>query len=269
MEETKDLITFIVLASSAIVVLLVVVLFDLIVIFRKRMVIARQEMIIKENKIDELLMTQEIEAVNAMLQGQHNERRRISQDLHDRLGGILFAAKLYNRTMSQKIKEIQLEQKAEFEKLSALLDEAVTEVRRISHDLYHSSLAAFGYPVALNQLIRAIEAANEVQIQLDITGEVDRLDAIKQQELYAITQEMLSNTLKHAAATQVHIFMQVQDATTAFSYSDNGRGFEPKDQTNGIGLESIRQRTEKMGATFSLESAPGQGTKYYISIPNG
>src|SRR5690606_3152655 len=140
-EETKDLIIFIVIASSSVVLLLVVVVFDLFLLFRKRKVIAQQEIEIRESKIDELIMKKEVESVNALLKGQNSERRRISQELHDRLGSILFTAKLYHSNIEKKLNEAKHDQEVGLEKLTGLLDEAVLEVRRISHDLYSGSLA--------------------------------------------------------------------------------------------------------------------------------
>jgi len=266
MEETKDLILFIVIASSAVVLLLAVVLLDLFLIFRKRKVIARQEIKIRDNKIDELIMKKEVEAVNAMLKGQSSERRRISQELHDRLGGILFAAKLYNGSIETKLNEIKLEQQTGYEKLSSLLDEAVSEVRRISHDLYHSSLVKFGYSVALKQLITAIEAANGIKISFSAEGELDDTDELLQQELYALTQELLSNTLKHAEAGKAEIRIAVDDRVD-FRYEDDGKGFDTQKKYDGIGLSNIKQRTEKLKGTFSVESSPGSGTSYHLSFP--
>ncbi len=260
------MIVFIVIASSAVVLLLMVAVFDLFLIFRKRKQIAQQEIQIRENKIDELLMKKEVETVNAMLNGQNSERRRISQELHDRLGSILFAAKLYNSSIEKKLQDIKLEQQAGFEKISTLLDEAVDEVRRISHDLYHSSLAKFGYSVALKQLIGAIEGSTALHISFSVDGPLDETDGTIQQELYALTQEMLSNTLKHADASEVDISVEVNSGIE-FRFQDNGKGFDDRKLSDGIGLANIRQRAEKLKGKLIRESSPGKGTLYYLSIP--
>jgi signal transduction histidine kinase len=268
MESEKALISYIVISSSAVVLMLVVIIFDIFLIYRKRKKITDQEIEIHKGKVDELFRKQEVEAVNAMLKGQSSERRRISQELHDRLGGILFAAKLYNHTIEKKLNEIKIEQQTGYEKLSSLLDEAVQEVRRISHDLYHSSLAKFGYTIAVKQLISAVESSNALKISYAVTGDLEATDEAIQQELYALTQEMLSNTLKHAAATQIEISIDVQD-TIDFRFKDNGKGFDTQKKSDGIGLANIRQRTEKLNATLTLETSPGNGTLYYLSIPKG
>jgi len=264
--EQKDLITYIVIASSSVVFLVTIVLLDFFLLMRKRKLIARQEIELREKKIDELIMKKEVENVNALLKGQNSERRRISQELHDRLGGILFTAKLYNKSMEKRIIELKAEQEEGYGKLKGLLDEAVQEVRRISHDLYSGSLANFGYTVATRQLIAAIEEANGLKIELHVSGEIDNQSEEIQHELYALTQEMLSNTLKHAKANRVEIEIEI-DTELIFRFRDNGIGFDQKAAYEGIGLKNIRDRVEKMKGTIKMESDEKTGTSYIAAIP--
>jgi two-component system NarL family sensor kinase len=266
MEETQDLVLFIVIASSSVVLLLIVVLFDLFLLFRKRKLIAQQEIEIRENKIDELIMKKEVESVSALLKGQNTERRRISQELHDRLGSILFTAKLYHSNIETKMKALKEEHDEGFGKLTDLLDDAVKEVRRISHDLYAGSLANFVYSVALRQLIAALEEANDLKITFHAESDVESQKEEIQHELYAITQELLSNTLKHAKATEVEIEIRIEDELI-FHYHDNGNGFDSNASFKGIGLKNIENRIKKFKGKLSVESGPENGTFYFISIP--
>ncbi len=264
--EQEDLITYIVIASTSVVLLVLAVLLDLFLLMRKRKLIAQQEIELREKKIDELIMKKEVENVNALLKGQNSERRRISQELHDRLGGILFTAKLYNSNMEKKIAELKVEQEEGFGKLKGLLDEAVKEVRRISHDLYEGSLSSFGYEVATRQLVAAIQEANGIKIELTVSREIDEQSEEIRHELYALTQEILSNTLKHAKASKVEIEVEV-NAELIFRYRDNGIGFDQKAVHEGIGLKNIRDRVEKMNGTISLESDGKTGTSYLVALP--
>lgn len=262
----KDLILFTVIASSSVVLLLVAIVFDIFLIYRKRKIINRQEIELREKKIDELIRKQEVESVNAILKGQNTERRRISQELHDRLGSILYSAKLHNQSIEKKLKEIAQEQKEGFSRLTTILDEAVEEVRKISHDLYEGSLAKFGYSVALKQLISALREANGIEINFNYDRDLDDCNESIQFELYAITQEMLSNTLKHAKATQIEITIRVEDALD-YTYRDNGTGFDLQEVESGIGIENIKSRSEKLNAELSVESARGKGVFYHLTIP--
>ncbi|MGB6035497.1 MAG: sensor histidine kinase [Cryomorphaceae bacterium] len=266
MEEIKDLILYIVIASSSVVLLLVAILFDLYVLFRKRKVIAQQEIKIRENKIDELIMKKEVENMSSLLKGQNSERRRISQELHDRLGSILFTAKLYHGNTLIENETDQKEKKEDLGKLTALLDDAVQEVRRISHDLYDGSLANFDYSVALQQLIKAIEESNDIRIKMNTEGDIENLNEEIQYELYAITQELLSNTLKHAKARNVEIEIRNEDELI-FHYHDNGNGFDNRASYSGIGLKNIENRVAKFDGKLTIESGFDKGTFYFITIP--
>jgi signal transduction histidine kinase len=266
MEEVKDLILYIVIASSSLVLLIVAILFDLYILFRKRKVIAQQEIEIRENKIDELIMKKEVENMSSLLKGQNSERRRISQELHDRLGSILFTAKLYHGNTLIENEASKSEKDKDAGKLTALLDDAVQEVRRISHDLYDGSLANFDYTVALNQLIEAIEESDDLRVNLNTEGDIQNLSEEIQYELYAITQELLSNTLKHAKATTVEIEIRNEDELI-FHYHDNGNGFNSKKSFSGIGLKNIENRVKKFDGKLTLESASDKGTFYFITIP--
>lgn len=264
--EQEDLIIYTVIASTAVVFLVIVVLVDIFLLMRKRKQLAQQEREISQRKIDELIMKNEVESVNALLKGQNSERRRISQELHDRLGGILFTAKIYNKSMEQKIADLKVEHEEGFGKLKGLLDDAVKEVRRISHDLYTGSLANFGYAVAMKQLISAIEASNALKVDLNVQKEMDDQEEEIQYQLHAITQELLSNTLKHAQASKVTIDIEI-DQELIFRYRDNGIGFDQNKNYEGIGLKNIEDRVAKLKGSVSIESGKNGGTYYIATIP--
>lgn len=266
MEETDSLILFVVIASSVAVLFMVVAVIDIFLLYRKRKIIAQQEMSIKEKEIDALIMKNEVESVNALLKGQNTERRRISQELHDRLGSILFTAKLYHNNIESKLKEIEQEHKEGYNKLTGLLDEAVVEVRRISHDLYTGSVANFGYAVALKQLVAALETGNKIMINHRVDSSLSDQPVEIQHEIYAITQELLSNTLKHAAASEIQIDISIEK-NIVFEYRDNGKGFDTHKENEGIGIASIGNRVEKLNGVLRVESTPEKGSFYTISIP--
>jgi len=264
--ETQNLISYVVITSTAVVLLVIVVLVDIFLLMRKRRQMAEQERELDRRKIDDLIRKSEVESVNALLQGKNSERRRISQELHDRLGGILFTAKIYHNATLKKIQEVKEQEEESFVKLKRLLDDAVQEVRRISHDLYAGSLANFGYTVAMRQLISAIEEANPIRIALKAPEEMDQQDEEIQYELHALTQELLSNTLKHAKATEVAIEIEL-DSDLIFRYRDNGIGFDTKGSYDGIGLKNIESRVAKLKGKIRVESGEKQGTYYLVAIP--
>jgi signal transduction histidine kinase len=264
--DDKNLILFVVIASTAVVLFLIGMLLDLFLLFKKRKIIAAQEIELRQKRIDELIMKKEVESVNALMKGKNSERRRISQELHDRLGGILFTAKLYNTNIEKKINALKMEHEAAFDKLTDLLDEAVQEVRRISHDLYAGSISNFGYTIALQQLITALEEANEVKIKFNAVQMPEAVDEKIQFDLYAATQEMLSNSLKHSGASLITIDLDAKEQIE-LKYHDNGKGFDTDGTYRGIGLKNIRERVERHKGTLIAKSSPEKGTSFLITIP--
>jgi signal transduction histidine kinase len=83
-----------------------------------------------------------------------------------------------------------------------------------------------------------------------------------------VAQETLNNVLKHAYATQVAVRLVQKDGMIELSVTDNGLGFDPGSVTEGgLGLVSMRERTERMGGTLTIQSAPHQGTTVTVAVP--
>lgn len=264
--EEKDLINYIVITSSAVVFLVAIVLVDMFLILRKRRQLAQKEKELSQRKIDDIMRKNEVESVNILLRGKNTERQRISRELHDRLGGILFTANLYQSNLEKKIPSPNTDQKEGFTKMKRLLKEAVDEVRRISHDLSRGSQANFSYAAVMPPLLEAIQESTGLNISFSADEAVSKQSEEIQRELHALTQEMLSNTLKHADAKRVKIEVEL-DNEFILRYSDDGQGFDVEKPHKGIGLKNIEDRVEKLKGNLSLESHPKTGTSYLITIP--
>lgn len=231
--------------------------------------LAEKEMLLKDSRIRELMQEQELKSIDAMLKGQDEERQRIARDLHDRLGSILSTVKLHFSTMEEEIRKLQDKQHQSYKLATEMLDEAVDEVRKISHDLHSGSISKFGLKTAVNQLIQAIESSNAIHIRF-FDNQIDGQDyATFEVELYRIIQELLSNTLKHAGATEVNMQLTRSEGFITFSYEDNGKGMDPEimNQSEGLGMVSIQNRVRKINGRSTLDSMPGHGFTFIIEIP--
>jgi two-component system, NarL family, sensor kinase len=240
----------------------------LILSYRTKRHIAQNKIQLQKQQIDSLLQQQEVDAVNAMLKGQDNERKRIAQELHDRLGSILSTIKLHFSSVEEQMQALKEQQNKSYGEASQLLDEAVDEVRRISHDLYEGSLARFGFKTALLQLIDAIEKANAVKI-IFIDNNIDgTFYKAFEQDLYRITQELLSNSLKYSNAKEITIQLTYLNGCFKYMYEDNGKGFDTKrlESSMGIGYKNIAARVAKINGSWHLDSSPGHGMTLLIEI---
>lgn len=230
--------------------------------------LAEKEIELKDSQINELMQEQELLSMDAMMKGQDEERQRIARDLHDRLGSILSTVKLHFSTMEDEIRKLQEKQHSSYLTATQMLDEAVDEVRKISHDLHSGAISKFGLKTALHQLIQAIEGANTLKIHFYDNAIAPEILAPFEVELYRIIQELLSNTLKHAKANEVNIQLMKSEGFITFSYDDNGVGMDVKNLVGrGIGLESIEKRVQKIKGRSTLDSTPGHGFTFIIEIP--
>jgi signal transduction histidine kinase len=107
-----------------------------------------------------------------------------------------------------------------------------------------------------------------LKADLQVQG-TERLTPLVRQELYQIAQEALNNALKHARAQAVRVLLAFQESGTRLEVSDDGGGFEPQkaSQGGGLGLRGMRERTQAIGGTLRVESAPGKGTTIHVTVP--
>ena len=226
-----------------------------------------QEQVLHERRITDLLQQQEIRALDAMMQGQEKERERIAKDLHDRLGSMLSAIKLQFSALEARMTRMEAEQKDQYRHVFNLLDEAVSEVRRISHDMMRGVITQFGLERALEDLRSSIEAPGTLQVELSTFGLEGRLEPKLEIAVYRMVQEMMSNVLKHARAD--HITIQITRSAAALNVivEDNGRGFDPQSATEGMGMGNIRARAAEFKGSVNVDTQPQRGTSISIDIP--
>jgi signal transduction histidine kinase len=224
----------------------------------------------EENRkaINNLLKEQEINAVSAMIQGQEQERQRVAEDLHDRLGSLLSTVKLNFGSLEKKL-NTGLTGAEQYKKGIYLLDEACSEVRKIAYNMASGVLQKYGFVTALEELKTSIESSNTIQVHFYKYNIEQPVDKDTEINLYRITQELISNILKHAGATEIHIQYSIIQDTINLIVEDNGRGFDAVKNTGtkGMGIGNIHARVSKLDGTIDFDSSIGRGTIVIINIP--
>lgn len=235
----------------------------------QRSKLAKQNEVIASQKIASLLNEQEIKTYNAMIEGQEEERKRISVDLHDRLGSMLSTVKLMFGALDAKITQNQDDNNAKFTQVNKLLDEACDEVRRISHNLSTSMVMRFGLSSALTELCSGINDSGVIRCKLLQYGLEERLESSSEIEIYRMVQEIVNNILKHAKATVITIQINKLDDALNITVEDDGVGFRVDEamERGGLGLNNISMRAKKLSGTYHIDSQPGKGTISIIEIP--
>lgn len=227
----------------------------------------------KNNEITELLQRQELETFDAALRGQEEERTRIAQELHDRLGSLLSIAKLNFSTLQADIRQLETRHMAHYGQVNDMLSEAMDEVRRISHDLYAGSVVNFGLVTAMYQMTAAVAAANQIQVLFQHRNVPPSLSHAVQIELYRVTQELLQNSLKYASASRIDISLMAEGELLRLSYEDDGLGFDTSNDQfrQGLGYRNIATRIARIGGKWEVEARPGSGMLFWaeVTMPTG
>ena len=258
-----------IITAAGVVVGLVLLLLTFLLVKRLQQAkrLTRQEKLLHDQYVDELMHEHEIDAINSMLEGQEKERDRVAKDLHDHLGGMLSAIKHQLGSVGTDVLDARQDQGAHYAKMHSMLDEAVGEVRRISHDMLTVTLSRFGLDKALEDLCDSVRVKGKLDVELRHFGTERRMGRTLEIAVYRIVQEAISNMLKHADATELSVDVTRGPGRVSVIVHDNGKGFDPRTPGTGIGLENMRQRAASIGAVLRVESTPGKGTSISVEGP--
>ncbi len=234
---------------------------------RQKKEIALKDKELEEKKLEQLIKNQEIKSYNEMLNTQDQERKRISQDLHDRIGSILSVAKVYYKSGEEQLLQNKNFDLVSFQKANELIDEACQEVRRLSYEMSSGVLTKFGLLSAVEDLVITIEQTKKIKIEF-IAGDLEnRLENNIEIQIYRIIQELMNNILKYADSSHVTIQILKLKNKVNVQVEDNGIGFNTNEQSNGMGLQNIRSRVSSLGGEIDIDSVIGRGTYVNIEIP--
>lgn len=205
-------------------------------------------------------------SMNDLLLGIESERRRLAQDLHDGLSVNLAAIKMKANLMEVRS---QGEQRKAWREIMDDLEGAYEELRRISHNLPPKSLYRIGLGGALEEIVqRSRTIRPEMEIQYFNNIPLAGLSKQTEMHIYRIVLELINNALKHSEASVLSIQLMSHDRQAVITVEDNGKGFDPeKTSGDGIGLQNIRSRAELLGGALSVESRPGKGAVFMITLP--
>lgn len=223
-----------------------------------------------------------------LMAGQEDERKRLSRELHDGLGQMLTALKLQIEGLEAGLKRASADSETagltayskNIANLKKLVTQTIQETRTISNNLMPTVLSDFGIVPAIKML-----AENDRSDELDVTFESNlaagdaRLDKNIEIMLYRITQEAVSNAVRHASPSHIHIELIEREKYIHLIVTDNGRGFNPTSQRKAVprpakngrapsqGLHNMQERANLLDGKLRIDSVPGKGTRIQVSIP--
>ncbi len=196
------------------------------------------------------------------------ERERLARELHDSVTQSLYSLTLLAEASHRLVETGDLGHVREYTgRLGEIAQQALREMRLLVYQLRPLVLKREGLAGALQQRLDAVEKRAGVDARLLVQGPLE-LQAEVEEGLYRIAQEALNNALKHAAPASVTVRIQIEAEEVMLEVGDDGRGFDPQDvkDKGGMGLVNMRERAERLGGSFTLDSTPGEGTTVRVSL---
>jgi signal transduction histidine kinase/ligand-binding sensor domain-containing protein len=205
-----------------------------------------------------------------LLASQERERKRIAAELHDSIGQRLVVIKNLALLRLQNLNG-NLVEREQVEEICTEASSAITEVREISYDLRPYQLDRLGLTKALLSMVNSVGKASTTVFSASIDDIDDLFTPEFQIGFYRITQECLSNILKHAEASEANVVVRRSGTRLQLSVSDNGKGFTTSGvntevRKGGFGLINISERVQLFGGNLEIQSVPLKGATISIDI---
>jgi len=205
------------------------------------------------------------DALRRVVSAQELERQRLARELHDETGQALTSILLGLKAVEDAKDRSDLDAAAG--QLRELVVSTLQDVRRLAVELRPKALDDFGLVPAIERLVETFREHTGLEVHLEPQLGAERLPSDVETTLYRITQEALTNVVKHAQARHVSIVLTRREGSVAAVIEDDGRGLGSADDSGGLGLLGMRERIALVGGRLEVESSPGSGTTLSIEVP--
>jgi signal transduction histidine kinase len=226
--------------------------------------------LLEERKMKELqvlaLESEQMSTLKKLITLQEQERKRIAGDLHDNIGPLLAALKInFRRLITAKEEQKQMEL---VEKTENIIDDSITEIRNIAHNLMPKCLSAKGLINTLDDYFENMEQlySKKIFFKHDVQSV---FEPELQMNVYRITSELVLNAAKHSEGQEISVSIESKKQILSVNIRDNGQGFNLKHNgnKNSLGIQSAESRVHYLKGKFRLQSQPGAGSTVNIEIP--
>ena len=224
----------------------------------------------QQENLNQLNIIHQRNLLEASVDSQENVRRQIGGDLHDDIGTLLSATRMQLSLLGKQIKDNEPANDF-FTNTNELLNDAITNVRRISKELMPATLDKFGLEIGLKEFAEKFSSVTGVEVSFLANGIDESLFSKKIALIFfRIVQELVNNSLKHAEASRINIELSQNERQLMLQVADNGKGFDldevmanPK---TGIGIRNIESRLSVINGTVNYDVARGKGAKINIDV---
>jgi len=223
-----------------------------------------------QRSLDELTRSQEqlrLLAQRQVLIREH-ERKRLGLDLHDDVCQELVGIGIMLESIRRRLGPISAENAAEFDRVGRYLNQLIDHLRLLARELQPLQLRDLGLEGSLRSLTKGM-SSESCRVDALFPTEVPRLGEEMEVAVYRIAQEALTNAVRHADAAMIDLMLAVISGNLCLEVSDDGRGFDPGDRSNALGLISMEERAQSLGGRLLIWSRLGEGTTIRLECPLG
>lgn len=192
------------------------------------------------------------------------ERQRLANELHDSVSQALFSTTMIAESLPLLWERNPEQAKARTQQVVTLTRGALAEMRSLLLELRPEAIIRSKLHDLLKQLGEVAQGRRQLELILELEASEEVLPAEVQVALYRIAQESINNVIKHSQATQLLIALQYEPEQLTLRIEDNGKGFDQQATSGGMGQTTLRERANAIGASLTIDSAVGQGTRILL-----
>ena len=215
----------------------------------------------------------EAEFSGRLLQLQDDERRRVARELHDGAGQLLAALSMNTHAVAREKAALSPRVAQCVDENVSLVEQAISEIRTISHLLHPPLLDEVGLRSAVEEYVHGFGERSKVRVNLDLPNDLERLPRDVELSLFRIVQECLTNIHRHSGSAAAQVRLSREPGEIRLEVSDQGCGMRPEIRENflagkntGVGLRGMRERVKQIGGTLQIHSN-GTGTSVLVVLP--
>jgi two-component system NarL family sensor kinase len=201
-----------------------------------------------------------------LISAEEDERKRLAEDLHDRMGARLFYLK-HALDQLRALGALAGPMSPEFNTMQEQVDSCGADVRSLMNELRPTVLDDLGLYEALSEYFSSLDGICPFTIEANLDARLRGWSSKQDDMLFRLVQEALFNVRKHARATRVRVALESVGGQIVLSLKDNGCGFDPAQVPSGrLGLQMARERAKAAGGVLEIDSAPGKGATLRVVL---
>jgi signal transduction histidine kinase len=231
-------------------------------------VLYQRRVIAHQLELKTINQQKELELIQASIQSEEAERMRIASELHDDVGATLASARLFlYKDKNAVFDESVINQSKE------LLDESISKIRNISHKLQPATLQHLGLELSLQSFIETIDRSGKISVKHTPVNHLPRVAANIELSVYRISQELITNIIKHATATIISVETNATNSHISLLFTHNGLGLTQIEYEEQIykkgstGLKNIVNRVKSIDATLQFYKSEDSSFATELIIP--